>query len=66
MCVAWYTRNRENLGLKKKKKEMSQEQLDKPITYDVKEEAEKIPATEEKEKGVVADASGEQVHKSIR
>ncbi|KAJ4877706.1 Seed maturation protein [Raphanus sativus] len=39
---------------------MSQEQLDKPITYDVKEEAEKIPATEEKEKGVVADASGEQ------
>ncbi|CAN6970106.1 unnamed protein product [Brassica rapa subsp. trilocularis] len=44
---------------------MNVEQLEKPITYDVKHEVEKIPATEksseaaeDKEKGVVADASG--------
>lgn len=49
--------------------EMNVEQLEKPITYDVKHEAEKIPATEksseaaeDKEKGVVADASGGQVN----
>lgn len=49
---------------------MSQEQLEKkPITHDVKEEAQKTPATaqgietaEDKEKGVVAaEASGGQV-----
>ncbi|KAL0792467.1 hypothetical protein Bca101_063844 [Brassica carinata] len=48
---------------------MSQEQLEKkPTTHDVKEEAEKTPATAEgndaaevKEKGVVAEASGGQV-----
>lgn len=40
---------------------MSEEQLQKPITNDVKGEAEKIPATEDKQKGVVAEASGGQV-----
>ncbi|KAJ0253100.1 Late embryogenesis abundant protein 47 [Hirschfeldia incana] len=39
---------------------MSVEQLEKPITNDVKQEAENIPATENREKGVVADASGGQ------
>ena len=41
---------------------MSQEKLEKkPITYDVKEEAKKTPATDDKEKGVVAESSGVQV-----
>ena len=47
---------------------MSQEKLEKkPITYDVKEEAKKTPATEggiatdDKEKGVVAESTGVQV-----
>lgn len=48
---------------------MSQEQLEKPIANDVKDEAKKTPATEggiaayDKEKGVVAEPSGGQVHK---
>lgn len=52
----------------KKEEKMSQEQLEKPIINGVKEEGEKVPATErgidaaeDKEKGVVADASGGQV-----
>ncbi|KAF2575086.1 hypothetical protein F2Q70_00000329 [Brassica cretica] len=51
---------------------MSVEQLEKPITYNVKQEAEKIPATEksseaaeDKEKGVVADASGGQAEGEV-
>ncbi|CAF2036073.1 hypothetical protein BRARA_I00440 [Brassica rapa] len=51
---------------------MNVEQLEKPITYDVKHEAEKIPATEksseaaeDKEKGVVADASGGQAEGEV-
>ncbi|XP_009111929.1 late embryogenesis abundant protein 47 [Brassica rapa] len=51
---------------------MNVEQLEKPITYDVKHEVEKIPATEksseaaeDKEKGVVADASGGQAEGEV-
>ncbi|CAA7037547.1 unnamed protein product [Microthlaspi erraticum] len=43
---------------------MSQ-QLQKPISNDVKEEAEKIPAKEDKEKGVVAEASGGQAEEEL-
>ncbi|KAF8107207.1 hypothetical protein N665_0124s0006 [Sinapis alba] len=51
---------------------MSQEQLEKPITYDVKQEAEKIPSTErgvdaaeDKEKGVAAEASDAQAEGEV-
>ncbi|KAF8097955.1 hypothetical protein N665_0278s0016 [Sinapis alba] len=46
---------------------MSVEQLEKkPITYDVEEEAKKIPATaEDKEKGAVAEASGGQAEGEV-
>ncbi|KAG2316527.1 hypothetical protein Bca52824_019649 [Brassica carinata] len=51
---------------------MSQEQLEKPIINGVKEEGEKVPATErgidaaeDKEKGVVADASGGQAEGEV-
>lgn len=53
----------------KKYKEMSEDQVEKPTTNDVKEEAKKIPATQggvdaadDKDKGVVTEASGGQVH----
>ncbi|KAF2537767.1 hypothetical protein F2Q68_00018799 [Brassica cretica] len=52
---------------------MSVEQLEKPITYDVKQEAEKIPATEksseaaeDKEKGVVADQLSSYLNRSVK
>ncbi|CAH8359814.1 unnamed protein product [Eruca vesicaria subsp. sativa] len=51
---------------------MSEEKLEKPVAYDVKEEAEKTPATqggvdavEDKDKGVVAEASGGQAEGEV-